>query len=472
MANSDPLVPFGIAIVLIVGAFIAVPFLRRKSDLITGWNSLLLGLVLFTGLGSIEVKYVSNFAWQSLDWFQPMAKEVQWYMLATAAFIAMLLAAYYFNGPAKRFAQRRLQKWPEMNASVTFFVLGCCLTIILISFVAGRITFIGPASAKLGHKAAVFACVFSFMLWYRNRVNMAWLILFVSVLMIAMLYSMLVSPGRRLLLSIFLGPVLCAYWIHVRHWKPAKILFTMGVAACVLLAVSAAYSKFRWYSLTSVEKRSVKGVIQQIRDLQTKGDVFSVFLRGRLAYFGQSSGQFGLLTQRYVGQGTLEPVPLNSLRFLASYPIPRKVWPDKPEVIGLTVVRDVAHIPGTNWGLGIAGQGAYEGGIPALMLYAVLLAFFVRIIDEPLRMQPDNPFLIAMHAAALPHIIGIARGDMGIMFAEAAECVLFAVLLGVVTRAIFGSQRRQSPTVISSTPRQNSYPPVYPTTRMPDGRRQ
>jgi hypothetical protein len=471
MANSDVLVPFGIAIIVVVGAFMLIPFLRRKADLITGWNSLLLGVILFAGLGSIEVKYTSGLPWEHLNWFQPTAKEVQWYMLATSAFIATLLAAYYLNGPAKRFAQRRFQKWPEVNVPVTLFVLGCCLTFILISFVAGRITFIGPASFKLGHKSAVCACVFSFMLWYRNRINMAWLILFVCVLLIAVLYSMLVSPGRRLLLSILLGPVLCVYWTQVRHWKPTKILFTMGVATCMLLAVSVVYSKIRWYSMTTVESRSVKGVVQQLRDLQTKGDVFSVFLRGRIEYFGQANGLFALLTQRYVSQGALAPVPLNSLRFLASYAIPRNVWPKKPEVIGRVVVRDVARVSGTNWGLGIAGQGAYEGGVPALALYAVLLAFFVRIIDEPLRLQPTNPFLITMHAAALPHIIAIPRGDMAIMFAEAAECILFAFFMGILCRAIFGSQRSQSPRAVSSAQWQSGYPAAYRFVRTPQADR-
>jgi hypothetical protein len=83
------------------------------------------------------------------------------------------------------------------------------------------------------------------------------------------------------------------------------------------------------------------------------------------------------------------------------------------------------------------------------MLYAVLLAFFIRIMDEPLVMQPDNPFLISMHAAALPHIVGIPRGDMAVMFAETAECLLFALLLGILCRLIFGTKPRQLHTLNS-----------------------
>ena len=407
MPYSDPLVPFGIGLIIIVGCFIAIPFWRGKSDVVTAWNTLLLGLIIFTGLGSIEVKYVAALAWPQVEWYQTTAQEVQWYMLATSAFIATLLAAYYLNGPAKRFAQKRLQKWPEITLPVTVFVLVCCLGVILTSLIASQFTFLGPTLFKLGHKSAVFATVFSFALWYRNRLNVTWLVLFIGVLLTAMIYSMLVSPGRRLLLSIFLGPVLYVYWVQIRHWKPTRIVITMAVAALVLLAVSAAYSKVRWYNLAVQERRSVKGVVQQLKDLQTRGDYFSIVLKNRLQYFAQDNAHFAMLTERYVSQGAIAPVPLNTLRFLASYGIPRKLWHNKPEVIGLTITRDTARIPGTNWGVGIAGHGAYEGGILALMLYAVLLAFFIRILDEPLQLQPGNPFLVAIHAGALPHIIAI-----------------------------------------------------------------
>lgn len=461
MANSEPLVLFGIVLILVVGGFIAIPFFRGKTDLLTGWNTLLLGLILFTGLGSIEVHYVSELPWPQLQWFQPMASEVQWYMLATSAFIATLIAAYYLNTPAKRFAQKRLQKWPERNLPVTLFVLACCLGIITVSVIASRITFLGPAFFKLGHKSAVFACVFSFALWYRNRVNITWLLMFLGILATATLYAMLVSPGRRLLLSVFLGPILYVYWVQVRNWKPTRIVVTLAIAAFVMLTISAAYSKFRWYNLDVRERRSMKGVVSQLKELHTSGNLFSVLLKNRLDYFAQSNGHFALLTERYIAQRALTPAPLNTLRFLASYAIPRKVWRKKPEVIGLTITRDIAHIPGTNWGLGIAGQGAYEGGILALMLYAVLLAFAARFIDEPLRLQPGNPFLVAIHAGALPHVIAIPRGDMGIMIAEASECVLFAVLLGFACRSIFGSQRLPLPTTTVNAQWPNGLPPGY-----------
>jgi hypothetical protein len=48
--------------------------------------------------------------------------------------------------------------------------------------------------------------------------------------------------------------------------------------------------------------------------------------------------------------------------------------------------------------------------------------------------------LIYIHAAALPHVASIPRGDMGIMVKEAIQCGIFAVLMGIACRLIFGTQ--------------------------------
>jgi hypothetical protein len=453
MENSGPLVPFGIAVVIIVGLFIAIPIIRRKTDILNAWNTLLLGVVIFCGLGSIEVRYVPTLAWEQLHWFQPQPKEVQWYMLATSVFIITLLAAYYLNTPAKRFAQKRLQKWPEATPALTLFVIGVCLVLIVMSIVFERVTFLGPLSFNLATIGVPASCVFSFALWYRNRINLAWLLLFLGVFLSAILYAMVVSGGRRLLLSLFLGPVLYMYWTQVRYWRPSRALAVMAAAGAMILMVSVIYSSFRWYNLATKEKRTVGGLVQKLLEKSAKGELYSVFLQNQLSYLAQNNGHFALLTERYVSQGDLTPIPLNTLRFLAAYPIPHNIWANKPEVIGLTITRDVAKVP-TNWGLGVAGQGAFEGGIPALMLYAVLLAFGIRIFDEPMRLQPSNPFLIYMHASALPHIASIPRGDMGIMTKEAAQSVLFAVLLGIACRIIFGTERLRRPLPTAQVPMQ------------------
>jgi hypothetical protein len=442
MNNSQPLVWYGIAVIFVSTLLIIVPYLRGKSDLLTGWNILLLGMAMFMGIGCLEVRY-GDWTWPQLQWFQPTRGEVQWYMAVSTVFWIFLLLGYYYNPLSKALARQRLRKWPPLGAPVYLFVLVFCGAIVALSLLTPRVTFIGPVLSNLSHKAAVFACVFSFMLWYRDRINLIWLLLFIGVFLSAALFSMVVFSGRRLLLSIFLGPVLCIYWTHARHWRPAKCMTALAMAATLILAVSAVYSTFRWFSRgPDKQERTAKSVLAQLSGLREKEGLFRGIMANKLHYFSQWSVHYSFLTKRYVDMGRLTPRPLNTLAFLATYPIPRRIWPDKPQTVGITVPHEMEGIVSTNWGVGIPGHGAYEGGVIVVILYALLIAVGIRLMDDPLRDQPGSPFLIALHAAAYPHVIAIPRGDLGIMVIETVECFVFAILVSVACRMVFGTEQR------------------------------
>ena len=445
MANCEPLETYGILVILIVGAFIVVPILRGSRDAINAWNVLLLSIIVFTGFGSIEARYFEGFGWEWLNWYQASAQEVRWYMITTTPFIIVLIASYYWNKPAKRFAQRHLNRWPDLSVPLVMSVLGFVTVLVVTSTFLRHVTFIGPLTFNLAWIAAPAGCVFTFALWDRNRVNVAWLLLFLGTFCASAMYAMVVSGGRRPIMAMFLGPILYIYGTYARHWSKTKLIASLAVAGALILSVGIVYSKFRWYSNTTREKRSVAGVLDQLKSAHSRGDLFSNFVRGRLTYLGENNAIMALITKRYVDQGMITPVPLNTLAFLITYPIPRKVWPGKPEQFGLVVPRDAAKVD-SNWGLGIAGQGACEGGIAALMLYAFLIAIGVRILDEPLKLQPNNPFLVFMHATVLPHVAGLARGDIGTMVKESGQGILATVILGVIGRALFGVSRKSPAT--------------------------
>jgi hypothetical protein len=440
MENSDPLVVFGIALICVMGALVLVPYMRRKSDLLTAWNVLLIGIAMFAGFGGLEVKY-GEFTWPKLQWFQPSRHEVQYYIFATTAFVAALVLCHYYDPIGKALTRRALQKWPPLSTALCMAVLLFCGVCVGGSFAATHFAAFGQYFANIGQKAAIMAVVFSFMMWYQRPTNVILLGLFLGVFAIASVYSMLVFVGRRLLLSVFLGPVLYVYWNRVRQWKPWQGLLAVVVAGLLVTVVGIAYSSFRFYSRGHfVEERTAKTVLDQVKKLRGEG-ISQLFLSNKLHYISQWSAHYALLLTHLVDDGAIEPRPLNTLRFLVALPIPRKLWEDKPEVIGLTLVRDWMQDQSTNWGVGIAGHGAYEGGIPALALYAFLLSILMNYIDAPMRAQPTNPFLISTLASAVPHVMGIPRGDFGIMTANVIECILFTILVGFVARFLFGTDR-------------------------------
>jgi hypothetical protein len=440
MDNSDPLVWFGAAVILIMAGFVLVPYLLGKSDLLTGWNLLLLSIAFNTGVGGLEVRY-GDWQWPNLQWFQPTVPEVTWCIVANTVFIAALFLFYYFNPIAKSMASRSLKKWPPLNGLTYFYVLTFCGLFVGASLVMGHIAFISQVVSQLSHKAAVFAVVFSFTLWYRNRINIVWLCLFVPVFLGASFFSILVYTGRRLLLSMILGPMLCIYWTSVRYWKARYCLTALAGVAVVVFFASLAYNSFRFFHHgPQKQERTSANVLEHVENF-TQTDWTASFFSNKLHYFSQYCMHYSLLAERFVDDGRMPPKPLNTLAFLIAIPIPHELWEGKPETVGITMVRDVVGDPSTNWGIGIAGHGAYEGGLPALILYAFLVAFGIRFVDEPILAQPTNPFLIANFAAAAPHILSFARGDFGIMTFETLKCFAFMILLAWGGRFLFGTDR-------------------------------
>jgi len=441
MENSDPLFWYGLAVLVVCGLAILVPYLRGKSDLLTAWNVMLVGLAAYTGLGCIEVKY-SNWSWPGLRWFQPTREEVSEYILYSIVFIATLLISHHFIPLGTKVAQRCLRHWPPMNGLTYITVMMMCALIAAISFSTMNITFIGPLMFKLSHKSIVFASVFAFMLWYRQRINLAWLFLFLGVFAAACIFAMLVSPGRRLLLSVFVGPVVAVYWLQARYWRPRFCLTMLSFCAVGIIAISVVYSSFRWFNKAAGgDERNTANIVARLGTLSSRGDIFGAFFANKLHYFSQWNVEYGLLTKRYMDMGDLKPEPLNTLKFIVSYPIPRRIWRNKPETISIVLAHNMAGQTRTTWPVGPVGHGFYEGGIPALMLYALLLAVGLRFMDEPIRAQPSNPFLISMHAAALPHVLALTRGDFGTMTLNVMECVLFVVIVSTVCRVLYGTER-------------------------------
>jgi hypothetical protein len=268
---------------------------------------------------------------------------------------------------------------------------------------------------------------------------------------------MVFSPGRRYLLSIWVGPVLVVYFAQARYWRPSRALVIVAVACVALFIVNLMYSSIRHFGREDASERTAHTMVQRVKKLGEKNWI-DRFAHDQLFALSQQVVHYALLTDRFISLGKLKPRPLNSLSMMISYPIPRKIWPDKPQILGVDIVQNAFERPvGTNWGCGISGHAVYEGGLVVAALYAYLLVFLIRLFDDPLRRQPTNPFLVGMLASAAMHLIGWARGDLAIMTLNCVECFFFAWALGIIARIFFGTQRVWQPTQWAAS---SSYPVV------------
>jgi hypothetical protein len=449
MNNCEHLYWYGLFVICLSLGLIIIPFLRGKSELLSAWNMLLGGIVVFIGFGSIEAAF-SPTRFHGLQWFQPTPQEVSKYVLYSTLFLASLLFFYYFDPFSKAVAARSFNKWPPISTGLLLTVVMTCFVLAIAGRISTlqRITFLGSALTNASHKAMLFACVFSFILWYRQRINVVWLGLFLAVFLSMGTLSIVASGGRRLLMSVFLVPVLVIYYYQARYWKPTKSLALVGVGALCVLLVGIVYATIRHFDRRGEKvDRTASAVVEHLKNANVSVAV-EKFTSDFLFAFGQQNVHYAMLIDELINTGRVEDKPFNTFKFLASYPIPRRVWKNKPLPLGRFVGTDIipmfARNQGVRWGCGIAGQSTYEGGLIAVLLFSYLATFCVRLLDDPLRRQPTNPFLLAMLAAASFHVVAWPRGDLGIMSIEIIECYVFTFAIALCGRFLFGRDRAVS----------------------------
>ena len=107
-----------------------------------------------------------------------------------------------------------------------------------------------------------------------------------------------------------------------------------------------------------------------------------------------------------------DPDYFHTLRFVLSNPIPRDLWPDKPQALGESLPESLGEFSDgyVNWGTGIIGNAFHDGGLWMAGIYGLLVGGVFRIFDDILRRQPLNPWPIAMLAAMSPKIVAYSRG--------------------------------------------------------------
>lgn len=444
MAHCGPLFWYGIAVILLTATYVLLPYIRGKSELLSGWNILMGGVGIFVGIGAIEAA-VSPMRFKGVEWFEPTVAEVQRWTAATTLFLFALFASHRYDPLSPKLAARSFNKWPPITTGLLLFVVFFCLILAFVARIPAftQITGIGPIVINVSHKAMVFACVFSFVLWYQNRTNALWLGLFLFVLVCTCFLAILASGGRRLILSVFLAPILVFYYYRAREWRPTKALTAIGLAMVGIFCLSLIYSTIRHFDrrgeLSQQRERSASRALEAVKNVGGWGWI-EHFSENMLWSLSQHVVHYGMLTDRYVDTGVLEAKPLNTFKFIATYPIPRRIWRNKPESLGRVITHQVLS-RNTSWGTGVSGHSAYEGGIWVAALFGYMAAFGIRFFDDPLHRQPTNPFLIAMLSTAAMHIVAWPRGDLAVMTFEVAESIFFTIALCWLTRFLFGTDK-------------------------------
>lgn len=433
-ANDKILYLFSVAFAVVIGLMIIVPIVRRKSDVFTAWNCVLVGAFVFNGLSGIgsavEQQYLPSLSKSSY----------QLYYLGTVLFYGTLAATYYAFKAPRRLAGSTLTRWPEVNsATAPLIAIGLMSLVIGIVLPIG-IPVVGQLLMQFGLISPSIAVTVLTIAWYRDRKNILLLALLLMIIPFAIGASVAVGSSRRYLISMLAAVPISLYWVWLRYKPTSQILIVIGASIAIATPVLMGFSAIRHAN------REVKADASAVQRAQmVLAELPAAIKRGGTSegFTGQDSVECALSVIQLLNDGSkiLEVEPLASLWLMVTNPIPRSLWEDKPESLGLHLVKRFGlYGTAANLGLNVVGQCYFDGGIPVIFLYAFMMGSFLRYYDELLVRRPGNPLLIGGLVAMSSQLIGWPRGCIGLMGMQVIQSVVLVVLTSLIARMLFGTK--------------------------------
>lgn len=430
--NDKILYIFSAAFALVIGLMIIVPIVRRKSDIFTAWNFFLVGAFVFNGM--------SGMASATEQQYLPSLSRSTYllYYLGTVVFYGVVTATYYAFKAPRRLAGGTLRHWPEVS-SVTAPLIATALMALIVGIITPiPIPFIGQLMMQFSLVAPSIAVAVLSVAWYRDRSNVLLLAMLLMAIPVAIGASVAVGGSRRYLMSMLAAVPVSFYWVWLRYKQTQYILAVVGIAILVTVPILAGYGAVRHADLSDKTNAvdRVRLVVAALPAAIKKGGSSEGFM-------GQDSVECALSVIQLLNDGSkiMKVDPLASLWLMVTNPIPRTMWEEKPESLGLYLVK-YFNLYGTtaNLGLNVVGQGFYDGGFPVLILYALMMGAFLRYYDELLIRRPGNPLLIGGLVAMSSQLIGWPRGCIGLMGMQILQSVILVVITAWIARMVFGTK--------------------------------
>lgn len=425
------LIPFGFAFIAVMALAILVPYVLRKSDLLTTWNMFLLGSMNFVGAAALKAAYSSN-EFRILPYDR---RDYELYILGAITFFATLFAVYYWVKLPRKLAGRWFRKWPPASPGVLYVMVIVSMGFALISQLPLGIPGVTQLVFHLGNKGIIVAVALAFAAWFQAKNNPILLATLIGVTLLSAVLGVMVGGGRRTLLSVGITLPMCAYWFWLRYKSPKTNLVLFAAAGVVGVLLLAAYSMVRHFDRRGeMKERSMANSWEALMEMPSR-----IFDSDVDSLLGQNAAQTSLAAIHLYTRD-LPPEPFHSVIFVSTIFIPRVYWEGKPEGLGYTLPK-TSRARGTRatWGPGIVGHGFHEGGLHMLVFYGVIVALALRFMDEQLVRQATNPFLLAMVSAMSAHIIGWTRGDIGTFTIQIISCFLMIQLFSLAGKLVFGA---------------------------------
>lgn len=246
----------------------------------------------------------------------------------------------------------------------------------------------------------------------------------------ASLLPHLTAYGRRGIVSIAAIIAWVVYYRVTFRFSFTKLVIVTALVVSPMIVIVAAFSEVR------------------VHRPQTAGEAVQAMMKAdigrgmaRLATF-QGSAPISLWCMENF------PRPYNqrhlySLKATGWFFLPRAAWPDKPAGLGIQIPRmaGMRRVGGLNVGAGLIGHSMAEGGLYAIVIYALILGVGFKFFDS-LILQKSSVYYTVPLAASLGNVFATCRGELN-YFIDLTVISLFSafVVTFVLGRLFFGFRR-------------------------------
>ncbi|GAB5560434.1 MAG: hypothetical protein SynsKO_20810 [Synoicihabitans sp.] len=197
------------------------------------------------------------------------------------------------------------------------------------------------------------------------------------------------------------------------------------------MKVITAYDAVRWIGTdrrasTTQEVSSATQRLKLYINALERTDLVNVWT------LSQTGVEYSLLTIQFYSteKNDLNPRFMHTIYVLLTFPIPRSLWPGKPDHLGKRIPFEAGILPWgtpTTAGPGIAGHIYHDGGLFVGIIYGLIMGLFLRFMDIMLINVRKNPVILCILAAVSMHLVGWTRGDI----APFTVWILYSMILGV-----------------------------------------
>jgi hypothetical protein len=415
----------GLVLMMLVEGF------TRRVDLLSIRNVYLCGFIVYQIISPAAALHTGEFG--PFKIVNP-EKAGQWMLLFAYAFIAVYLLSYNRIRISRRIAVKFSGRPVTASDSL---LIGVALSLVVAALVTRMLIVQLPGlrgiAVNIALALAAASCAIMGWVWGNRRFNPAVLLTAAVVVGTGLVLALTGIYSRRPLISMLAGFTWGAYYRWARKLAPSKLFFSISPLLLAGIVIVSAYTAIRSHEDISAGQRIQK---------MSQGNI--------------SSGIDNLLSGQLVGSAGLwifDTYPqdidykhLFSFRYMAYYWIPRLFWEDKPEPLS-TEIATLARLEGVNRNVitlppGVVCYGAAEGGLYAVVLYALFFGQFTRLFDELIRLNPTNPLIILPVGCAMGNFLGLARGDIAMFTNIIVVSFLATLLLLYLSSRLFGGVQR------------------------------